>query len=688
MQRNRLAAETSPYLQQHADNPVDWYPWGAEALRAAQQDNKPILLSIGYSACHWCHVMAHESFEDPDTAALMNELFVNIKVDREERPDLDKIYQLAQQLITHGTGGWPLTMFLTPDDQTPFFGGTYFPKEPRYGMPAFSDLLRRVAEYYRDHGAEIAQQNQQLKLAFASLAPEPAPDDVTLDASPLREARAALERSFDAGFGGFSQAPKFPHPGSIERCMRQWHGTSTSTSPDLKALYMASLTLTRMAEGGIYDQLGGGFSRYSVDGQWMIPHFEKMLYDNGQLLCEFSRAALATGEALFTRIAGDTADWVLRDMRSPQGGFYSSLDADSEGHEGKFYVWTQAEARSLLTPPEYAAFSRRFGLDRSANFEGEWHLHISESIDAIAAALGESAQAVTALIESARAKLLKVREVRVWPARDEKILTAGNALMIKSLAIAARVLHRPDLADAATAAVDFIRHTLWRDGRLLATYKDGRAHLPAYLDDYAFLADALLELLQSRWRGSDLDFARELLDVLLAKFEDVENGGFYFTASDHDRLIHRSKTFSDDSVPSGNGVAASVLCKLGYLLAGTRYLDAAERTLKAASALMHEYPQAHMSLLNALEDFLTSMQMVIIRGPAADGERWARELSALYAPTRMVFAIPDDAPGPPAALAANPALSSVTAYVCTGMACGATLTDLRELARRLAREPV
>ncbi|HME38688.1 MAG TPA: thioredoxin domain-containing protein, partial [Steroidobacteraceae bacterium] len=389
MHRNRLAAETSPYLLQHADNPVDWYPWGEQALHAAKLENKPILLSIGYSACHWCHVMAHESFEDPATAALMNQWFVNIKVDREERPDLDKIYQVAQQLITHGSGGWPLTMFLTPE-QTPFFGGTYFPKEPRYGMPAFGDLLRRVAEYYRDHGAEIARQDEHLKLAFAALAPEPAADGVALDASPLREARLSLERTFDSTYGGFSQAPKFPHPGSIERCLRHWHATSTGTNPDLKALNMASLTLTRMAEGGIYDQLGGGFSRYSVDGQWMIPHFEKMLYDNGQLLCEYSRAAQTTNEEIFRRIAGETADWVLRDMRSPQGGFYSSLDADSEGHEGKFYVWTPPEMQTHLNPREFAAFSRRFGLDREANFGGEWHLHIRESIDAIVAALGEA----------------------------------------------------------------------------------------------------------------------------------------------------------------------------------------------------------------------------------------------------------------------------------------------------------
>jgi hypothetical protein len=640
-------------------------------------------LSIGYSACHWCHVMAHESFEDPATAALMNQLFINIKVDREERPDLDKIYQLAQQMITHGSGGWPLTMFLTPVTQIPFFGGTYFPKEPRYGMPAFSDLLRRVAEYHRSHGAEIAEQNAQLNLAFEQLAPAPADAGAVLGASPLREARAALARSFDATFGGFSQAPKFPHPSSIERCLRHWHGTSTDTSPDLKALYMASLTLTRMAEGGIFDQLGGGFSRYSVDGQWMIPHFEKMLYDNGQLLSEYARAALATGEALFGRIAAETADWVLRDMRSPHGAFYSSLDADSEGHEGKFYVWSRAEVQALLTPEEYAAIARRFGLDRDANFEGEWHLHIFESIDAVAAALGESAQTVAALIESGRARLLKSRDLRVWPARDEKILTAWNALMIKGLAIAARVLHRPDLADAAASAVDFIRHTLWRDGRLLATAKDGRAHLPAYLDDYAFLAEALLELLQTRWRSSDLEFARQLTEVLLSRFEDAEAGGFYFTASDHEQLIYRSKSFSDDSIPAGNAVAASVLCRLGYLLGELRYLDAAERTLRAGWPMLQQYPQAHMSMVNALEDFLGSMQIVIIRGDAPELAHWAATLSAVYDPMRLIFAISGDAADLPPALAAKRAASGTVAYVCTGMTCSAPFSDLGATMREL-----
>jgi uncharacterized protein YyaL (SSP411 family) len=681
MLRNHLAEETSPYLLQHADNPVEWYPWGEAALTRAKQENKPILLSIGYSACHWCHVMAHESFEDPATAALMNELFVNIKVDREERPDLDKIYQVAQQMLTHGAGGWPLTMFLSPKQQEPFFGGTYFPKDARHGLPAFGDLLRRVAEYFRGQSAQIEAQSAQLQAALASLVPEPALG-VILDETPLPQARAALEQSFDADFGGFTRAPKSPHPNSIERCMRHWYRTSSDTTPDLQALYMGSLTLTRMAEGGLYDQLGGGFARYSVDGAWMIPHFEKMLYDNAQLLCEYSRAHLATGEALFAKVSHETADWALRDMHSPEGGFYSSLDADSQGHEGKFYVWTPSEVQALLSAQEYAAFSPRFGLNRAANFEGEWHLHTFASIDDIAASLSESVETVNARIASARSKLLKARNLRVWPARDEKILTSWNALMIKGLAIASRVLKRPDLAEAAGAAVDFVHHHLWRDGRLLATYKDGRAHLPAYLDDYAFLADALLELLQTRWRSSDLIFARQLAEVLLGQFEDADGGGFFFTARDHEKLIHRSKTFGDESVPSGNGVAASVLCRLGYLLGELPYLDAAERTLKAAWRGIQDYPQAHMSLVNALEDFLSTMQILVIRGEELSARQWATDLGALYAPTRMIFAIPKDAELPPA-LAAKRANAATVAYLCTGMTCSAPLADLQEILRAL-----
>jgi len=657
-------------------------------LTAAKRENKPILLSVGYSACHWCHVMAHESFEDPAIAALMNQSFINIKVDREERPDLDRIYQVAQQLITHRGGGWPLTMFLSPEDCQPFFGGTYFPKETGHGLPGFADILKRVAEYFHSHGAEIREQNAQLALAFDRMVP--AASSAPLDGTPLREARQQLEQLFDPNDGGFGPAPKFPQVSSLERCLRHWHGTSRDTQPDLKALYMATLSLTRMAEGGLFDQLGGGFSRYSVDAAWMIPHFEKMLYDNGQLLQIYAWATVATGEPLFGRAAAETAEWALRDMRSPEGGFYSSFDADSEGHEGEFYVWDRAEVRTLLTPEEYALMATRFGLDREPNFEGRYHLHAFAPLDAVpldavpldAVPLDKQADR-SRLLNSARAKLLAARNLRVWPGRDEKILASWNGLLIKGLAIAGRALDRPDFIDAATAAVDFIRHKLWRDGRLLATYKDGKAHLPAYLDDYAFLADALLELLQSRWRTSDLDFACDLLEVMLARFEDTA-GGFYFTASDHERLIHRSKTFADDSMPAGNGVAASVLCRMGYLMGELRYLKAAERTLEAGWTSMREYGPGHMSMLNALDDFLASTEILIIRGDATDGERWARSLRALYAPNRLIFAIPRDTENLPSALADKASGPTTTAYLCTGMTCSAPLTDLGELARKLA----
>jgi uncharacterized protein YyaL (SSP411 family) len=624
--------------------------------------------------------MAHESFEDAATAELMNRLFVNIKVDREERPDLDKIYQAAQQLLTQRAGGWPLTMFLTPDDQQPFFGGTYFPRDASYGMPAFKDLLERVAAYYHGEGAAIREQSVRLAAAFESLqaATERTVADgavaagaaalgdsslqrarAALDDSPLHLARTALESSFDRRFGGFGRAPKFPHPQSIERCLRDGGPASLS---------MASLTLTAMAEGGLYDQLGGGFARYSVDESWTIPHFEKMLYDNAQLLATYAAAAAVTGDKLFARIAGETADWVLRDMRAPSGGFYSSLDADSEGHEGRFYVWMTAEVRDQLSEAEYAVFARRFGLDQAPNFEGRWHLCVRAPLE------GPEERR---LIESARAKLLTWRTLRVWPGRDEKVLTSWNALMIRGLAIAARILHRPDLADAATHAVDFIHRTLWQEGRLLATYKDGRAHLNAYLDDYAFLADALLELLQARWRDRDLEFAQAIAEAILERFADPEGGGFYFTASDHERLIHRSKTFSDESIPAGNGVAAAVLCRLGFLLGEPRYLAAAERTLRAGFAGMREYPEGHMSLIAALEDTLKPLQILILRGPEAP--RWQHALAARYAPSRMVFAIPADTPDLPASIAAKPPQGAAVGYLCTGTSCSAPFTRLADL---------
>ena len=680
---NRLAKETSPYLQQHAYNPVDWYPWGPEALERAQQEDKPILLSIGYSACHWCHVMAHESFEDEATARLMNELFVNIKVDREERPDIDRIYQIAQQLITQRSGGWPLTMFLTPEDQRPFFGGTYFPKQARYGMPAFTDVLKRVSEYFQQNRAELRSHTDSLMQAFADMIP-PAPQaDLQLNAAPLQACRARLGQVFDSNYGGFGSAPKFPHPKSIERCFRDWYASAGQEKPDLQALFMATLTLKRMADGGIHDQLGGGFSRYSVDGHWMIPHFEKMLYDNGALLSVYAEAALATGDRFFASVASDTADWIIRELQSPEGGYYSSLDADSEGQEGKYYVWTPDEVRAALTPEEYAVFAPRFGLDRKPNFEGKWwHLHVFRLVEQVAGTARVSFDRATELLESARRKLLAVRDKRVRPARDEKILTAWNATAIRGMAVAARSLGREDLATSATRALDFIRSTLWRDGRLLATYKDGRAHLNAYLDDYVYLADAVLELQQVRFRNDELLFARDLLDVVLARFRDPD-GGFFFTSDDHEALIHRTKTFGDDALPSGNGIAAFAFQRMGQVLAEPKYLEAAEQTLRAGWRVLERFPQGHVSLLHALEEVLNPPTIVILRGAADDIGQWQKDLARLYNPHRVILAIPDDTAGLAPALADKTPRGRAVAYVCKASTCSPPIEAFSELVEHL-----
>ena len=690
--RNRLAAETSPYLRQHATNPVDWYPWGEEALALARRTGRPILLSIGYTACHWCHVMAHESFESETTAALMNAHFVNIKVDREERPDLDRIYQLAHQLLTGRGGGWPLTMFLTHDDQRPFFGGTYFPPEPRYAMPAFAELLRHVTEYYRDHEPQLRASAGAVVQALGKLEPPPAAQALALDDTPLKNCRLQLARSFDRDWGGFGSAPKFPHAPLVHRALRDWHARATSAAPDLHALYMATLTLTRMAEGGLFDQLGGGFYRYSVDGQWAIPHFEKMLYDNALLLGAYADAACATGEPLFTQVAHRTADWLLGELRAPGGAFYSSLDADAAGVEGSYYVWDTQTVRAALNEDEYAVFAARHGLDRPPNFEDRaHHLIVSASVEAIAAARNTGTAEVAALLQAASDKLLQLRALRERPERDQKILTSWNALAIRALATAARVLGRDDLTHAATAALTFLRNLHWHNGRLLATSAGADARLNAYLDDYVFLAEAVLELATLRFDAAELRFACELLEVVLKAYADEQRGGFYFTSDDHETLITRPKSFGDEALPSGNGIAAVVLQRFGYLLGESRYLTAAEGTLRAAWAAIQEYPSGHASLLQALEEAVQAPVIVILRGPQAAIEPWRRELAAVYAPRQVVLAMPSDdaaAASPadlPALFAAKPAPPGGAAYVCRGSQCSAPLTSLTALIAELAR---
>jgi len=682
---NRLAAETSPYLLQHASNPVDWYPWGEEALAQARDSGKPMLLSIGYSACHWCHVMAHESFEDEATAALMNELFVNVKVDREERPDIDKIYQTAHQLLTQRGGGWPLTMFINPHDQRPFFGGTYFPKDARYGMPSFAELLQRVTTYYQEHPQEVQSQGEQLAATFGQLEPGAADRGDAMTAAPLDAARQKMAQSFDRDFGGFGPAPKFPHPTSIDRLLRHWRHTAAAAEPDVETLFMVSLTLTRMAEGGLYDQLAGGFCRYSVDRHWQIPHFEKMLYDNGPLLGLYAQAFVATGEPLFARVANETANWMIADMQSPGGGFYSSRDADSEGEEGRYYVWTPDQVRELIDADEYEVLAPHYGLTDAANFEGSWHLTVRVPLTQIAADSGRTEQASAELLHCAREKLLQSRAARSAPGRDEKQLTSWNALAIRGLAIAGTALERKDLVDSAQAAADFIRENLIADGRLLASYKDGAARFSAYLDDHAFLLDALLELLQAEWHSRYLDLAVELAELLLGHFQDAVNGGFYFTADDHEELMHRPKPLADEAVPSGNGVAAFALQRLGFLLGEPRYLAAAENVLTAAWRAMSEYPHGHVTLLTALEEYLSHPDIIIIRGPRDEISRWRASAAKLYAPRRLVFAIPDDATKLPGALAERRAKpGQVLAYRCSGSQCSLPLESWEALAAELS----
>ena len=659
--QNRLAFATSPYLRQHAGNPVDWYPWGEEALTRAKTENKPILLSIGYSACHWCHVMAHESFEDAAVAAAMNRDFVNVKVDREERPDLDQIYQTAHALMTRRSGGWPLTIFMTPEG-APYFAGTYFPKLARYGMPGFLEILPRIAAAYHEQGPAIAEQGERLSRALASLEPDEATAE--LPAQAAARALAGLERSFDRVDGGFGGAPKFPHAAELAFCLR-----AATRSGDENAMTIVRTSLSRMAQGGIFDQIGGGFCRYSVDAQWSIPHFEKMLYDNAALLALYADAARATGDVSFALTARAIVDWLAREMRAPDGAWYSSLDADSEGEEGKFYVWTREEARAALSDDEWAVAAPRYGFEGPPNFEGRaWNPRIVATLDEVAARVGVSAAGVASRLETARAALFGARSTRVRPGRDDKILTSWNALMIGALARASRALAQPAWGDLAFEALDTLVASAWRDGRLYATRHGDEVALNAYLDDHAFLLDALLEAMQTRFRPRDFDLALALADRLLDGFEDRERGGFWFTSHDHERLYHRTKPAHDNATPSGNGIAAQALVTLGHLAAETRYVEAAERARKLFGAGLAASAGSQSTLLVALERLLDPPSTVILDGDRASTRQWQAALERSYRPDVMIIDVAG-AVAPGALRKGEAPAAGAAGWVCRGMRC-------------------
>ena len=680
---NRLARETSPYLRQHADNPVDWWPWSDEALAAARAANKPILLSIGYAACHWCHVMAHESFEDEATARVMNALYVNIKVDREERPDIDKVYQLAHQALARRGGGWPLTVFLTPQDLMPFFAGTYFPKTPRYGSPALVQVLEGVRAWFDKKPDEVRAQND----ALAGFLADHARGETyaqALDDTPIRTALTRVAAGFDRENGGHTGAPKFPHAGEIELLLAH---AQAGDAPTTTLADMARISLSRMATRGLADHLGGGFFRYCVDERWEIPHFEKMLYDNAQLLPLYSRAAVQLDEPAFADAAGTCAGWAASEMVARGGGFWSSLDADSEGEEGRYYVWQRDEIRALLDDDEFAATEIRFGLDRPPNFEGHaWHLVIAASIEDVAARMGIAVTDAARRLTDAKQKLIAARALRIRPGLDDKILTAWNALAIAGAARSARCLDERPLLAEAERALDFLYANVWRDGRLYACHAGGEAKFPAYLDDHAFLLDALLAMLQVRWSARDLDWAIALADVLLARFEDKAGGGFFFTSHDAEPLPQRPKPFVDESLPSGNGIAARALLKLGHLIGESRYLDAAERTLRAGWSTLSEFPHACCALLLALGEFLRPRTHVVIRYRDETGlVSWLATIAERRHAGIEAYVIPDANETLPGVLAQQNASAAVVAYLCTGLACDPPLTNADDFAAALQR---
>jgi uncharacterized protein YyaL (SSP411 family) len=655
---NALANETSPYLLQHKDNPVDWLPWGEDALRRARELDRPLLVSIGYSSCHWCHVMEHESFEDPETAALMNERFVCLKIDREERPDVDAIYMDAVQSMT-GQGGWPLNVFLTPE-QVPFYGGTYFPPAPRHGLPSWRQVLAAVAEAWDTQREEIRAQGERVapRLGGGALL---APSEQPLDAGQLDEAVATLRNGFDSVHGGWGGAPKFPQAPVIEFLVARGETS------------MALQTLRSMAGGGIFDQVGGGFARYSVDAQWTVPHFEKMLYDNALLARAYLHGSQVSGDPLLRRTCEETLDWALREMRAPEGGFYSALDADSEGVEGKFYVWTLDELRTALGPDADAAIAW-FGAGARGNFEGA---NVLES---------RGPEPPTEQRERIRATLLAARAERVRPGLDDKRLAAWNALMIAALADAGAVLQRDDYLDAARAAAAFVLDRMRDpDGRLLRSFNAGSARLPAYLEDHAFLLEALLVLYEATFEERWFVEARALADTILARFRDPQRGGFFSTADDHEALIARRKDLEDAPIPAGGSSAALGLLRLAALTGEHRYEEAAAEQLALLHEIAARHPTAFGHLLQALDLYLAPRREVALAGTGPGVAALAAVVREERRPHIVLAAGPGNrATAVPLLEQRAPVDGRAAAYVCERFACGRPVTEPDELRALLA----
>jgi len=677
---NRLIHETSPYLLQHAHNPVDWYPWGDEAFAKSKAEDKPILLSIGYSSCHWCHVMAHESFEDESTARAMNDDFVNIKVDREERPDVDTIYMRAVVAMT-GRGGWPLTAFLTPEGK-PFFGGTYFPPEDRHGLPSFRKVLLSVSKTYRERRDEIQRSAETITAHVVQQDLAPAAPDTELSLSTLDRAVRTLSQQFDSAHGGFGSAPKFPQAMTLDFLLREYH-----RSGNTHALRMVERTLQKMARGGIYDQLGGGFHRYSVDERWLVPHFEKMLYDNALLSRLYLRAYQATGKPLYRRIVEETLDYVQREMTSPEGGFYSAQDADSEGEEGKFFVWTPDEIIAVLGEEEGSLFNQYFAIAEQGNFEGKNVLSVPRDPDVVAHLAELSFEQLEEVIDRARHRLFAAREKRVRPGRDEKIITSWNGWMLASFAEAARVLDRDEYQQTAARNADFILRELRRDGQLLRIHKDGKSKLGGYLEDYASSSDGLLALYEATFDEKWFLEATALVDNMVSRFKDPLGACFYDTDGE-ETLIARPMSREDGPTPSGNSLAADVLLRLAAVTGDTGYEDMAEEILRAMTRPAERLPGAFGHFLSVLSFYLSPPEEIAIIGDpsAADTLEMLNVVYGHYRPSKVVaLGMPDEAGEPVVPLLAGRTQleGQATAYVCRRFTCQRPVTTATDLAAQL-----
>ena len=670
---NRLADETSPYLLQHADNPVDWFPWGEEAFNLAKAQDKPILLSVGYSACHWCHVMAHESFENPGIAALMNEHFVSVKVDREERPDVDAVYMNAVQALT-GAGGWPMTVALTPTGK-PFFGGTYYPPDDRLGHPGFRRVLTSLANAWTTRRGEVDEAAETLTGQLGAV--QVPAGEGELDRDLPTAALATLSGTFDPDHGGFSSAPKFPPHSALEFLLAR---------PEPRALEIATVTLDKMAQGGIYDQLGGGFARYSVDARWLVPHFEKMLYDNAQLVSRYARAYARTQNPLYKRVVVETLTFLERELRSPEGGFYSALDADSEGEEGKFYVWQTAELDELLGD-DAELVKARYGVTPAGNFEGHNILFVAHSVSELAATFSPPENDVVKRLERARQTLFEARKPRVRPSLDDKILCSWNGLMLGALADAGRVLGRGDYLETARETARFMRRVFYEGGQLTHTYKAGQAKVEGMLEDYSYFALGLVALYQATLEGEWLLLALELTETVVERFHDPA-GGFFSTVAGGD-LIVRPKDLFDAATPSGNGAAAQILVTLSRYTDNRAWEALAVDTLKPLQEAMRRYPTGFASLLVAFETLYAPPREVVIFGERSDARTQAllAVLDAAPLPD-TALALIEDAVDPlvawlPFTQARGPVDGQPTAYVCEGGACRLPVTTPEALREQL-----